>query len=349
MIGAGARLGLSALDVVRTFGLRALGKAAAPLYATTRARLVTFAVLGLVTSFLLAVVAPAWSIAVGTLGLGVLHVISDVRYLVVRRGLARRASVYVAVAAATLATALGYGLRGALAGALLAVPFARASVGRRLAVLGVGALLVAVAYVTRSRIDYVYLHGHNVVGLVFLALLARGQGRAREGVVLLAIFVALSVVLVAPVGDSLVVAAGGTFRAPAALPFGDLVMQLSPPELYGVGLGLVPFFAFAQSFHYVVWLRLVPEVDRDLVRPRSFRQSGRALARDLGPWVVGAFAVGALVFAVWGLVDVVAARLAYLRSALFHGYIELVVLALYACEGRTSADAGRDRRAGPPT
>jgi hypothetical protein len=118
-------------------------------------------------------------------------------------------------------------------------------------------------------------------------------------------------------------------------------MQLSPPELYGVGLGLVPYFAFAQSFHYVVWLRLVPEVDRDVPRPRSFRQSGRALLRDLGPWVLAAFAVGALVFVVWGFVDVVAARLAYLRSALFHGYVELVVLALYACEGREMGEAAR--------
>lgn len=341
MIGAGARLGLSALDVVRTFGLRVLGRAAAPIYATSRARLVTFALMGLVTSFVLAVVAPAWSIAVGTLGLGALHVISDVRYLVVRRGLARRASVYVAVAAATLATALGYGLRGALAGALLAVPFARASLGRRLGVLGVGAALVAVAYVTRSRIDYVYLHGHNVVGLVVLALLARGQGRGREGMALLALYVGLSALLILPSSAWLVVSAGGIARAPAALPFGDLVMQLSPPELYGVGLGLVPYFAFAQSFHYVVWLRLVPEVDRDVPRPRSFRQSGRALFRDLGPWVLAAFAVGALVFVVWGFVDVVAARLAYLRSALFHGYVELVVLALYACEGREMGGAAR--------
>jgi hypothetical protein len=120
-------------------------------------------------------------------------------------------------------------------------------------------------------------------------------------------------------------------------------MQLSPPELYGVGLGLVPLFACAQSFHYVVWLRLVPEVDRDVPRPRSFRQSGRALLRDLGPWVLVAFAAAALVFVVWGLVDVVSARLAYLRSALFHGYIELVVLALYACEGREMSDPPRAR------
>ena len=97
------------------------------------------------------------------------------------------------------------------------------------------------------------------------------------------------------------------------------------------------FFVFAQAAHYVVWLRLVPELDRDAPRPRSFHQTGRALVKDFSPWLLVLAAASGVTLVTWAFWDVAAARVAYLRSAFFHGHLEVAVLALLACEGWASS------------
>ena len=93
-----------------------------------------------------------------------------------------------------------------------------------------------------------------------------------------------------------------------------------------LGLRLVLLFTFAQSVHYVIWLRLIPEDDRERPTPRSFRASWRALIAELGPLVWLALAL-ALVIVSWALVDLAAARAGYLRLAHFHAFLEFAVLA----------------------
>ena len=97
----------------------------------------------------------------------------------------------------------------------------------------------------------------------------------------------------------------------------------------------VVLFAYAQAVHYGLWLRVVPEVARKRPAPRSWAASLAALRRDVGDPMMAVFVVLAIAIAVWGAVDVVAARAGYLRLALFHGTLELAVLALVAVEGRS--------------
>jgi hypothetical protein len=122
----------------------------------------------------------------------------------------------------------------------------------------------------------------------------------------------------------------------------ELVMSsLAPVAHPELAARLVLGFAFAQSVHYAVWVRLVPEEDR--VRPglRSFSSSLRALTTDLGvPFVL----VCCLVFvaiALWGAVSVIDARDGYLRLAVFHGPLELGAAALLLLErGRVRLGGG---------
>jgi hypothetical protein len=96
----------------------------------------------------------------------------------------------------------------------------------------------------------------------------------------------------------------------------------------------VLFFAFAQSVHYAVWLRLIPEDDRARPGLRSFTSSVRALTQDVGRPLVVFAGVLTLALSAWALSDLCAARDVYLRVAGFHAYLELAVLALFVVEGR---------------
>ena len=118
--------------------------------------------------------------------------------------------------------------------------------------------------------------------------------------------------------------------APRALDGGSALDPTGP-----LGLRLVLFFAFAQSVHYGTWLRAIPEEDRARPTPRTFRASLAALREEGSLPVMAVFGVLALGLAVWAVFDVYAARVGYLRGALFHGYLELAIVgALAASPGR---------------
>ena len=93
------------------------------------------------------------------------------------------------------------------------------------------------------------------------------------------------------------------------------------------GVRLVLFYAFAQSLHYAVWLRMVPEEDRSKSAPRPFVQSYRAIVKDMGRPLVFLGAATTLAVAVWAVYDLAQARMGYLRFALFHGHLELAAAA----------------------
>jgi hypothetical protein len=65
----------------------------------------------------------------------------------------------------------------------------------------------------------------------------------------------------------------------------------SSPALLARSLFL---YAFSQSLHYMVWLRLMPELDRHSPVPQSFRQALVQLRRDFGRWTIPALALCAI-------------------------------------------------------
>ena len=106
----------------------------------------------------------------------------------------------------------------------------------------------------------------------------------------------------------------------------------------------VALFAFAQSVHYAMWLRLIPEDARPRRAPRPFRASYRALREDLGAIALALLALATLVFAVWAAFDLIAARDGYLRAAIGHGHLELAAGALLFARGGESVTARRSGR-----
>jgi hypothetical protein len=323
---------VSPLDVGRSALLRRFGAALRPLIADRGAR-TTVIFASIVTIALLATItAPIALLALGPIVLGVPHLLADVRYLVVRPGLHRERAVWL-VALPLVAVCLTSDLRVGLLAPVVAALVARGAFVRRALVLVLAVTALVLAHRVGRMADLVFVHAHN-----FLAV-ALWWGyrprRARElGPPLL--FVAVSVALLCGVAEPVLRATNGlTSRLPFDL--GATIDALATDAPPALGLRLVLLYAFAQSVHYGVWLRLVPEDDRPRRAPRSFRASVRASREDLGGPVLAITAFAALGLALWAVFDLSGARIGYLRAAQFHGHLELAAVAVLFVRGRRPA------------
>lgn len=269
---------------------------------------------------------PAWMLGIGPLVWGVPHVLADIRYLVVRPGLHRRRRISAALVAA-IALSFGFGIRGAIAGGAAAVLLSRASVARKLAVVGVSGVLFAIAAACAETADVVFAHCHNLVAIGFFWAFRRRASRLF--LLPVVAFVCGAVLLLAGTFDGLALATR----------IGTLDLELAR-ETLAPGLDttaatrLVLLFAFAQSVHYIVWIALIPAEARSRETPPSLRQAARAIVSDLGSLVVLAGLVTTTVLGVWAFRDLASARSMYLAVASFHGWLEVGVAMLFLAEGR---------------
>lgn len=324
---------LAPADRLRGSLLRAVGPALRPWLVSRERRIALGGALLMLVAFAGTLGLPLWYLALGPIIWGIPHVLSDVRYLVVRPGHHRRPMLVLLVMAGLVLAGAGLGLRGglvAVAGALLA---ARAPWSRRLAGLALVCGLLGLAQWAGWVGDLVFAHVHN-----FVAIFAFWAWRKRDSRLH---WLPISVFLLAALGISLgafdtIFAYTSTLAIPLTtldVPYFHWTLATRMPAPFASRLLLL--FAFAQAAHYVVWVRLVPEEARPSKTPRSFTQTWRALRADMGRIVVYALAAGMLALAAWAALDLRQAREGYLRFAFFHGYLELAAFALLWCERRS--------------
>ncbi|MET0342077.1 MAG: hypothetical protein ABW252_13825 [Polyangiales bacterium] len=326
---------LAPLDAARAFMLRCAGPRLGPLLARPALRHAVLGSAGVVVAFVLSTTALVWLLALGPLVLGVPHLLADLRYLVIQPGLSRRPSVRALVLAPLLLTPLVLtralpllSLTGALVIASSLV--ARGTRPRRIASGVAGASIVTVGFVAGHVGAVVFAHLHHVIALGAWWSMRRDRGVVEA---LVPALVALGA-LVAGVGlldDRLpdLLVSSADLLSPELL-----LATLTPDPSTPSSLRWVWLYAFGQSVHYLVWLRLVPDDRRGRPAPRPFSSSYRALRAELGTCgltAAVAIALGLLAYALRGL-D--AARGAYLQLALFHGPLEVALLALALAERR---------------
>jgi len=272
---------------------------------------------------------PFWQLALGPVVLGIPHVIGDIRYLVVQRGLHRRLGFWLAVVAPFAVSVWSQHPGWGMAGVLGAVVTTRGSLRRKLLALTVVLGLVGLAMTWERLFLYAFIHLHNVIGIAIWWCWRPRPHRWQ----------AISLGLIA-LGSLLLLFGGGEFA----------VQWLGTSDWHASGLGpkefaamLVPFsssplairfvmlFAFLQSIHYMVWIRFVPEDARAQATPRTFRRSLNRLRADLG-WLLDLAVIGLVVLIGWAMVDIEMARHRYLQLIFFHGFLELAVCAILFVE-----------------
>ncbi|NVB40128.1 hypothetical protein G6O69_19940 [Pseudenhygromyxa sp. WMMC2535] len=317
---------LAPLDRLRARTLRATMPVSSHFAARREPRVALIGALSVLAALIGVASFPLWMLALGPIVLGVPHLLADLRYCVVRPGWHRRPALWLGVGLPLVAVAVGADMAvgfAAVAGACVGLDGPR---WRRLVGVLAAAIAAGVCMVAGPRSTLVLLHLHNAVALALWWRWREHEGGLRR-------WPALAVL-----GGCALILAGGldaafVEHAPARLDLAHHLQALAPGFSGAAALRLVLLFAFAQSVHYAIWLRLVPEDDRERATPRSFRASWRALVAELGPlaWVALAAAMG---LAAWALVDLAQARAGYLRLARFHLFLELALLASLWTRGR---------------
>jgi hypothetical protein len=323
---------LAPADAVRARLYRLLAPWAGPLFADRARRVAWMGAIQVALAFLLTLAAPLWMLALGPILLGVPHLVSDARYLVVRPGLHRRTALALLCGAPLLATCLGAGPAVGLLALLPAILGARGSWLRKGPMLGVWAGLSGLALGFGALFQLAFAHLHNVVAVALWWWAWRARHARAWAVPLLA--AAGTVALLSGAAEPVLTSLGAWTAPWTGTSFTQHVEALAPGAPPVLALRLVLTFAFLQSVHYGIWLRLIPEDDRPRAAPRPWRATWRALVEDFGAVPLAIFVALALGIAAWAVVDLTQARLGYLRLAVFHGYLELAVGALWLIEGR---------------
>jgi len=306
-------------------------------------RVVALATVGILVAFTLSVVAPAALYALSPIVVGVPHLASDARYLVLRADHPRRVVVALAAWCAALLAVRGAELAGApvavtaraelalaaagvLALTAVAARHPAARRGRAALVAAATLVLLAIALVDPALTRVVVAHAHNLVAvLLWVLLFRRRAGNPR----LVALPLALLAVAVA------VILSGATFGpmidlgAHEALGVNLLaVADWLAPSLTTTAVPLTLAYVFLQQIHYAVWLGWIPQGETRANGALTFRQSWRALLRDLGAPAVAVTAAAMLALAACAtLGPLTMTRDVYLFLTGVHAWLELAALA----------------------
>jgi hypothetical protein len=297
-------------------------------------------------ALLLAVTAPTLLLVLGPLLLGVPHVLSDLRYLVLRPALSRPLRGVLlggcgALFGVRLLELLGVrdlvrlelGAAGLLALAIVTLGAPRLASRRTLGALLLIAALGTAAVLWPGVARLAVTHGHNVVALAIWGIVFC-RSRRRALLVVLLILGAAALLVGTPLAwwgykHGLPQAFGlHAFAAADALAPGISSAPLA--------LGVVASFAFLQSVHYAVWLHAVPQEATRGDATLSFRMTLRSLVADFGKPALLLVTLLVVAVPLAGLVAPLRTQVAYMSLSAFHAYLELAALALLWVRGGQS-------------
>ena len=316
---------LRPLDALRSALLRRATPVLGPLYANRQRRVLWLGASSVMLALATTLGAPVAMLAFGPLVLGIPHLLADVRYLVIRPKAHHELGLWFA-APMIIATSLGELPAVGFAASVVVAAYTPANFWRRV-VVGVMALgLTLAAKQWPYELQLGLLHVHN---LVAVALWWFWRPRPKSHLVIPALIAAGSALILWR-GEAIV----ASWWAPAtATSFGEFIEQTVPTIDATLAARVVLLFAFLQSVHYALWLRLIPDDDRERVAPRTFKASFIALTNDLSTPLVTVAAVGVVGLIAWAVFDAGAARSGYLRVAAFHGYLELAMATRWLVKG----------------
>jgi hypothetical protein len=333
LVHRGALRALWPLDWLRAQWLALLGSRFAWLHRDRVSRIVFLASLAIALSLSLTLLAPLVLFTLGPVLVGVPHLVSDVRYLVLKPKLhlqkLRALAILLPLLALQWNTTPAVGL---LAG-LLAVLTSAGSLCRKVLMSLVIALLMVVAYRAPYESSLFIAHAHNIVaiGFAFLIFAPRLQAmRLRAlGLIPFALYCAASALLLSGALDVLLfrqeALSSGFLEASAAAHW---YVPAETEALFSVRV--LAWFVFSQSVHYACWLRVIPEAARARAGLRGFRSSFNALVSDFSLPVLIALTLLSLALLTYAMHSgFELARLQYLKLAFFHGYLEFAVLAVW--------------------
>ena len=191
---------------------------------------------------------------------------------------------------------------------------------------GIAISLMFLAWLNSRNFLYALLHLHNLIAIGIWW----GWKRKRawwEGVTLLLCGLCSAFILLAPIE-----AWAYNMPHPNLLDPEYFQQTLAPFASKEHQFRLVVLYAFLQSFHYLIWIKLIPEEASHQHTPQSFRKSLLDLHKDLGSWFLLCTTISMIGLLVWAVFNIQTARAQYLWFISFHGFMELAVCAYLLCK-----------------
>lgn len=334
------------LDGVRRAALGAITKSQSLTRVVARrdARVPFIAAAQIALIFAVTMTRPLWLFVLGPIVLGIPHLASDVRYLILRQRVAREV-LFVACAASAMfvglrvldlfhaAPAHWASLEVSIAVAWVMVAIASGARERKSrAPLLLLPLLIALGYFAALHagvVRIVFAHAHNWIGVIAWIVLFRKNKRA---VILPAVVLAAAVAILVS-GVTLPFTLANGFRS-FGFDLSSVSRWLAPGASPNVGAGIALSFVLMQSVHYATWLVWIPQDSLPGEGTFTFRMTARSLVADFGILALGIFALLAVVLAGSAVHDARYAVSTYMSLATFHGYFEIAILAYFAARGR---------------
>jgi len=290
----------------------------------------------------LTVVAPVWLLLFAPLLLGVPHVFADVRYLILRppTRVERIAMLGVIIPLVGMTIFRVLFIAGVLSvprievlfGILslsAAVVLARGRTRLQLALVAAIAGITMIGMMSPRMVSLGMAHLHNFVAFALWVAWSRSSGASKRCTWAVGgMFLGGVVLLASGLLDPFVGMIGG-LGAVGGLTLGEMTHALAPGLPANLALKLVLIFAFAQSVHYIVWLRLIPgsKTFEPRESPTTFRRDMRSLLVDFGPTGLG-IAIGlTLLVPLLGFLNPSGTREMYLSVVFFHGWLEIAMAA----------------------
>lgn len=318
-------------------------------------RIATIACLSVSGAALGAIYFPVLLFTFGPVLLGVAHVASDVRYLVLRRKLAGWWQNSVWLGCALLvglrlleelgvlrhAERLEFGGAGAfICLALLAGFRERGSLLRALLALSLLAAATSYALSQPKLARYVFLHAHNGIALLAWATLFRLKKRWLFGPAALTLLATGTLASGALSAQTL----ASPFASSLHLHVFTICDWVAPFADARLAVGVTTSYVFLQSVHYSAWLNWIPQEEQPARGTPTFRMSVRALFADFGAAGVAAIAIAATAVLLGACFNLHRARALYLSLATFHGYLEVALLAFFWVRGQRVAEQATEPR-----
>jgi hypothetical protein len=337
------------LDGVRRAALGAITKSQRLTRVVARrdARVPFIAAAQIALIFTVTVTRPLWLFVLGPIVLGIPHLMSDVRYLILKQRVTR-AVIFVAGAA----SAMFVGLR--VLDLFHAAPAHWASLEMSLAVAWIFFAIVSGAHEGKSRAPLLFLpvllvlgtfaalhagivrigfaHAHNVIGIGAWIVLFRKNKRA----VILPALALIGAVALLISGATLPLLTQNGFSS-FGFDLGGVGRALAPGVSASVAEGVALSFVLLQSVHYANWLVWIPQDSLPGEGTFTFRMTARSLVSDFGIPALAFFAMLAIALGGSALFHARAAVGTYMSLATFHGYFEIAILAYFAARGRDHA------------
>ena len=329
------------LDVIRQHLLSVLGPIARPFIRSRRLRVTTAAVIGFGLAAVFSLWIPLWQLALGPIIWGIPHILGDLRYLIVRQRLARSWGFWLLIVVplayftykprvtTTMIALAGAGLLGFIHHIQNRDTSNKPSLIRFASVILIASAGYIIAKAYPYHAHFTLLHAHNLITLG-LWWSWRKREHYWELFPILMLIILSAMILFAWDADSWRASHNHVVHGPTHLSMAYFERALASVLPEGWRPQWVALYGFLQSAHYLVWIRLIPEDDREAETPIPFKRSALRLLEDFGGWLILLSLLAMIALVIYAISSVSAARLTYLRWISAHASLEVAIIGYFA-------------------